>query len=101
MHHPARYLVCAAMLALSVSAHAETKLTSAQCDDYPFVHTNGQVSHRQLVNELNELESVGYDPSSGDESSYPDDIDSAQARLMQKYRRDCAGAANTVASSGN
>ncbi|WP_175975716.1 DUF4148 domain-containing protein [Burkholderia sp. BCC1047] len=101
MHHPVRYLVCAAMLASSVSAHAETKLTSAQCHDYPFVHTNGPVSHRQLVNELNVLESVGYDPSSGDESSYPDDIDSAQARLMQKYRRDCAGVANTVAASGN
>ncbi|ABK11361.1 DUF4148 domain-containing protein [Burkholderia orbicola] len=101
MNHPVRYLVCAAMLALSVSAHAGTKLTSAQCHDYPFVHANGPVSHRQLVNELNELESVGYNPSSGDESSYPDDIDSAQARLMQKYQHDCAGAANTVASSGN
>ena len=101
MNHPIRYLVCAAMLASSVSAHAEPTLTPAQCHDYPFVHANGPISHRQLVNELNELESVGYDPSSGDESSYPDDIDSAQARLMQKYRRDCAGVANTVASSGN
>ncbi|WP_175961217.1 DUF4148 domain-containing protein [Burkholderia pyrrocinia] len=101
MNHPASYLACAALLVLSVAAHAAPKLTSAQCNDYPFVHAKGPVSHQQLINELNELESVGYNPSSGDESSYPDDIDSAQARLMQKYQKDCANAAKTVASNGN
>ncbi|MCA7936941.1 DUF4148 domain-containing protein [Burkholderia cepacia] len=101
MKHPARYLACSALLVMSFTAHAAPTLTPAQCHDYPFVHTHGPVSHRQLINELNELESVGYNPSSGDESSYPDDIDSAQARLMNEYQKDCAGAANTVASNGN
>ncbi|WP_175924283.1 DUF4148 domain-containing protein [Burkholderia latens] len=101
MNHPTRYLACAALLALSVYAHAAPKLTSAQCTDYPFVHTKGPITHQQLINELNELESVGYNPSSGDESNYPDDIDSAQARLMKEYQKDCAGAPNTVASNGN
>ncbi|WP_321884027.1 DUF4148 domain-containing protein [Burkholderia cepacia] len=99
MNHPARYLAFAALLVVNVSAHAAPKLTSAQCNDYPFVHTKGPVSHKQLINELTELEAVGYNPSSGDESSYPDDIDSAQARLMQQYQKDCSGAANTVAAN--
>ncbi|MBN3786866.1 DUF4148 domain-containing protein [Burkholderia sp. Ac-20353] len=44
---------------------AAPTLTLQQCSDYPFVRTQGPVTHRQLINELRELEAVGYDPSAG------------------------------------
>ncbi|NIF88017.1 DUF4148 domain-containing protein [Burkholderia sp. Cy-637] len=81
-------LLCAGLLAVGIAAHA-APLTPQQCGDYPFVKMKGPVTHAQIVNELSELESVGYQPSAGDDSDYPDDIDSAQQRLMQKYQRDC------------
>ena len=94
-----RALACTVLLALGTAAHAAPKLTPQQCTDYPFVHTKGPVTHTQIVNELAELESVGYDPSAGESDNYPNDIDSAQQRLMAKYQRDCAGApSGTVAS---
>lgn len=52
-----------------------------------------------LMDELSELESVGYEPSAGDEGNYPDDIDTAQAKLMQKYRHDCLGASQTTTAN--
>ncbi len=92
-------LACTVLLAFGAAAHAAAALTPQQCTDYPFVHTKGPVTHAQIVNELAELESVGYDPSAGESDNYPDDIDSAQQRLMAKYRHDCASARpGTVAS---
>jgi hypothetical protein len=85
-------LACTILLASGVAAHAAPALTPQQCADYPFVHTKGPVTHAQIVNELAELESVGYDPSAGESDNYPNDIDSAQQRLMAKYQHDCAGA---------
>lgn len=81
-------LLCAGLMAIGIAAHA-AQLTPQQCGDYPFVKMKGPVTHAQIVNELSELESVGYQPSAGDDSDHPDDIDGAQQRLMQKYQRDC------------
>ena len=70
---------------------AASKLTSVECNDYPFKPLSKPVTHAQLMQELSELESVGYDPSVDDESYYPSDLQLAQARLRLKYRADCLG----------
>jgi hypothetical protein len=68
-------------------------LTAHECNSYPFVKSaDGTVTHRQLVRELRELESVGYDPARID-VYYPSDVQRAEARLHAKYERDCAGGA--------
>ncbi|AOJ70966.1 MULTISPECIES: DUF4148 domain-containing protein [Burkholderia] len=101
MKFPVCTLACTFALTLGAAAHAAPKLTPAQCSDYPFAHTNGPVTRAQLMNELSELESVGYNPSAGDENGYPDDIDDAQQKLMQKYQTDCVGAGGSISSNGN
>ncbi|WDD91855.1 DUF4148 domain-containing protein [Burkholderia sp. FERM BP-3421] len=45
---------------------------------------HGQLTRAQVVQELVDLESVGYQPSRGNESTYPDDIQAAQLRLAEK-----------------
>jgi hypothetical protein len=75
----------------SVSAMADSKLTVEECNDYPFKPVVGEVTHAQLVWELAELESVGYDPHKND-YYYPNDLQAAQARLHTKYVADCAPA---------
>jgi hypothetical protein len=76
----------------SVSAMAGSKLTAEECNDYPFKPVVGEVTHAQLVQELAELESVGYEPYKND-YYYPHDLQAAQARLHAKYIADCAPAA--------
>jgi hypothetical protein len=74
---------------LSLPVFAAPRLTPAQCNDYPFVKTDQPVTHHELQNELRELESVGYVPSTGDDYNYPDDIQTAEQRLHVLYQRDC------------
>jgi hypothetical protein len=81
----------------SVSAMADSKLTPEECNDYPFKPVVGEVTHAQLIRELAELESVGYDPYKND-YYYPRDIDAAQARLHAKYIADCAPSATSGGS---
>jgi hypothetical protein len=45
---------------------------------------NGPVTRAQVVQELVDLESVGYSPASGNEVNYPDDIQAALRRLEAK-----------------
>jgi Domain of unknown function (DUF4148) len=73
----------------SVSAMAGNKLTPEQCNDYPFKPVVGEITHAQLVQELAELESVGYEPYKND-YYYPNQLQEAQARLQAKYVADCA-----------
>ncbi|MFP6559025.1 DUF4148 domain-containing protein [Paraburkholderia sp. B3] len=73
----------------SLPSLAGARLTPEQCNDYPFVKTDHPVTHRELQNELGELESVGYVPAIGDDYNYPDDIQTAEQRLRVLYRRDC------------
>jgi hypothetical protein len=83
--------VALCVLLASGAASAASKLTPAECNDYPFQPLSKPVTHAQLMEELGELESVGYDPTANDESYYPADIQLAEARLRLKYRADCLG----------
>jgi hypothetical protein len=80
---------CTFMLLGSASVFAASHLTPQQCNDYPFTQLHGSPTHAQLENELAELESVGYDPSAGDDANYPNDIEHAEKLLRAKYRADC------------
>jgi Domain of unknown function (DUF4148) len=79
----------------SVSAMAGSHLTAEQCNDYPFKPVEGHVTHAQLVQELAELESVGYNPEKRD-FYYPNDLQAAQARLQAKYLADCTPVSTTA-----
>ncbi|ABC35925.1 conserved hypothetical protein [Burkholderia thailandensis E264] len=46
--------------------------------------SNGSLTRAQVIQELVDLESVGYQPSRGNDNTYPDDIQSAQRRLDAK-----------------
>jgi Domain of unknown function (DUF4148) len=83
-----------AMLLLvgGVPVMAGSKLTPAECNDYPFKPVIGEITHAQLVQELAELESVGYQPDQED-FYYPRNLQAAQARLHAKYIADCAPSA--------
>ncbi|HEV3119632.1 MAG TPA: DUF4148 domain-containing protein [Gemmataceae bacterium] len=88
MKRIARCIATIAFLTAGVSAFAAPTLTLQQCNDYPFVKPQGPVTHRQLVNELKELEALGYVPGVVD-YTYPDDINTAQRRLWEQYAADC------------
>jgi hypothetical protein len=77
-----------ALLLASASAFAAGPLTSQECHSYPFVPTNGPITHQDLIRELALLESVGYQPV-GDDVYYPFDIRSAMQRLHAKYLAEC------------
>jgi hypothetical protein len=70
------------------AAMAAPGLTPQQCNSYPFVRTNGQVTHAQLMQELAELEAVGYEPGMND-VYYPRAIQRAERKLQAEYRQDC------------
>jgi hypothetical protein len=89
MHRLMKAVCVTSMLLASASSFAGQQLTPAQCNDYPFVPTHGPVTHAQLMNELSELESVGYQPGDGDEADYPEPLDRAEQRLHAKYQADC------------
>lgn len=94
--------VLSILLLGSASAMAQG-LTPKQCNSYPFTHLSQPATHKQLMRELGELESVGYDPSAND-NSYPNQLDQAEAKLQAEYRADCmpASAHTTSApSTGN
>jgi hypothetical protein len=82
-------LLAGTLLVASTSALASGPLTPQECNAYPFVQTNGPVTHRDLMRELSLLESVGYHPAAGDDADYPSDIRSAEKRLNAKYLADC------------
>lgn len=46
--------------------------------------SNGSLTRAQVIQELVDLESVGYQPSRGNDNTYPDDIQAAQRRLDAK-----------------
>ena len=89
MNRISRCIAIIAFLTAGASASATPALTLQQCNDYPFVRPQGPVTHRQLINELRELEANGYDPASGEDPEYPDDINMAQRRLWAQYAAEC------------
>ncbi|WP_051377318.1 DUF4148 domain-containing protein [Paraburkholderia dilworthii] len=90
-------LITTLLLIASASAMASPGLTQHQCNDYPFEQLKGEVTHKQLMQELNELEAVGYNPD--DANTYPDDLDHARQKLQAEYRADCIPAAGQHSAS--
>jgi hypothetical protein len=88
MNTPLKVTISCFLLTLSTAVFAAPHLTPQQCNGYPFQKVTGEITHAQLMQELSELEAVGYQPS-GVEDDYPDDIWRAQKRLRAEYRRDC------------
>jgi len=66
-----------------------TYIDTATMQRYPFVRPQRPVTHRQLVNELEELEALGYDPAVGYDPAYPDNLNRAQRRPWDEYATDC------------
>jgi hypothetical protein len=88
-----------ALMMASACAMASDRLTPHQCNSYPFKTMHTQVTHRDLMRELTELEAVGYRPGV---DNYALDITDARARLMAKYSTDCKhNQATSVASPDN
>ncbi|WGS51192.1 DUF4148 domain-containing protein [Paraburkholderia sp. D15] len=93
-----RTLLTSLLLIGSASAMAAPGLTQQQCNDYPFKQLKGEVTHKQLMNELGELEAVGYSPSN-DDDNYPNDLETAEQKLQAEYHADCMPAAPHVSAS--
>jgi hypothetical protein len=81
-------LASAALMTLSTAVLAAPGLTPQQCNNYPFVRPAGDVTHAQLMQELSELEAVGYRPTP-DDPYYPRKIQRAEKKLQVEYRQDC------------
>jgi hypothetical protein len=83
----------ATLVAMSSTAFAAQGLTPQECHDYPFVQPAGEVTHSQIMQELSELEAVGYRPAPAD-PYYPRRIERAEKKLRAEYRQDCMPTAN-------
>src|ERR1700680_2071333 len=70
------FLVDVALMATSARVYAQT---SAE----PGVH---QVTRAEVLHELEELESVGYNPATGDDPNYPADLQAALQKLEAKHK---------------
>jgi len=81
-------LITFSLALTSASALAAPSLTAAECHDYPFIKLQHTVTHKQLMQELSELEAVGYQPTS-DDNDYPSELETAEAKLHREFRHDC------------
>jgi|HubBroStandDraft_5_1064220.scaffolds.fasta_scaffold773445_1 hypothetical protein len=95
-----RITVSCVLLSASTLALAGPHLTPEQCNSYPFKQPVGEITHAQLMQELGELEAVGYQPE-GAALDYPSDIWGAQDKLRAEYRRDCLPALQTSSAQQN
>ena len=83
-----RNLAVAGAILVSTSAGA-----FAQTMPDPPAH---RVTHAEVMHELYELEAAGYNPSQGDDGSYPADLQAAQEKVAAKHRAE----RNAVMSAG-
>ena len=88
MNISCRSAIYATLFITSTAAIAGPHLTSQQCNDYPFRQPVGEVTHAQLIQELAELEAVGYNPG-GEDPNYPADLMRAKKKLRTEYGQDC------------
>jgi hypothetical protein len=58
-----------------------------------------QVTRADVMHELEELEAVGYNPSMGDDSTYPADLQAAEAKVAAMHRAQ-SNAAMSAGQSG-
>jgi hypothetical protein len=96
MKRIATSFIACALLFGTTAALADPHLTAQQCNDYPFRQPAGEVTHAQLMQELSELEAVGYEPA-GDDFNYPSDLMSAERKVQAEYKRDCMPQAHAAA----
>ncbi|MBB2928930.1 hypothetical protein FHX59_003361 [Paraburkholderia silvatlantica] len=61
---------------------------------------NGPVTRAQVLQELIDLESVGYRPASANDATYPEDVQSAMRRLAEKRANEARLAQEQIAQSG-
>ncbi|WP_321929465.1 DUF4148 domain-containing protein [Paraburkholderia guartelaensis] len=61
---------------------------------------NGPVTRAQVLQELVDLESVGYNPASANDATYPEDVQRAMRRLAEKRANEARLAQEQVAQSG-
>ncbi|MFM0027877.1 DUF4148 domain-containing protein [Paraburkholderia madseniana] len=83
-----RNLVVAGAILISTSAGV-----FAQTMPEPPTH---RVTRAEVMQELYELEAAGYNPSQGDDGSYPADLQAAQEKVAAKHRAE----RNAVMSAG-
>ncbi|TCF97773.1 hypothetical protein BZM26_29385 [Paraburkholderia strydomiana] len=77
-----------ALMVISVSASAAEKFSAEECHSYPFVAAKAGITHGDIIRELSELESVGYQPARND-PEYPNQLEQAEERLHAKFVADC------------
>jgi hypothetical protein len=94
-----RYALLPLLGAVSLSAVAAPHLTPQQCHDYPFVRLHHEVTHAELVQEVQELEAVGYEPYA-DDDTYPVNVQAAEQRLHAEYQHDCLPQQTAAAPQG-
>jgi hypothetical protein len=74
---PLLSLVAAAVLMASSAS------VYAQAMPEPATH---QLTRAEVMHELDELEAAGYNPSQGDDASYPADLQAAEEKVAAKHR---------------
>ncbi|MBB5422280.1 uncharacterized protein YceK [Paraburkholderia sp. JPY158] len=77
-------LMIAGAMLMAGCASADAQTVSA-----PEPH---QLTRAEVMHELEELEAAGYNPSMGDDGSYPADIQAAEAKVAAMHRTDRAAA---------
>jgi Domain of unknown function (DUF4148) len=77
---------------LALGAIASPMLSFAQT-------TNGPVTRAEVRAELVRLEKAGYNPSAGDQTNYPGDIQAAEARAAAQDAARAPGASTSGATS--
>lgn len=95
-----RMVLMTVMLAGSASVMAAPHLTPKECNSYPFKPLKTEVTHKQLMRELAELEAQGYNPGV-DDASYPANLETAQHKLQAQYRADCLPAQPVNSAQGS
>lgn len=70
-------------LVVSAVLMATSACVYAQTSPEPGTH---QVTRAEVLHELEELESVGYNPSQGDNGDYPADLQAAEQKLEAKHQ---------------
>ncbi|MGF6916648.1 DUF4148 domain-containing protein [Paraburkholderia sp. 40] len=79
------------LVIVGVMSMASSAIVDAQTVSEPEPH---QVTRAEVMHELEELEAAGYNPSMGDDGSYPADLQAAEAKVAAMHRTERAAAMN-------
>ncbi|MGF6372508.1 hypothetical protein OKW40_005324 [Paraburkholderia sp. RAU6.4a] len=83
------------LVIVGVMLMASSASVDAQTVSEPEPH---QVTRAEVMHELEELEAAGYNPSTGDDGSYPADLQAAEAKVAAMHRTERAAAMNAEQS---